>query len=399
MAHLSGTSKVTPISNTPFLLDDFLRPFWKCLRYIGFQHGFLGPVEERRVFYILRCVSTTLIILSVCNLGIFQLVKLLQEILDGKTFKDVLLNIYISMYFAMAFVCLLQLYSKYDKLIEFLQEWKQIETSFDHCSNQKRTTYVASFLHYHFIYVYLFFPVVFIWNLTQPDLSVFFTSIKVLRELFGLHFLSFYWTVCNIFSTTLIVLGNIIPAFIFYQAGCMIENLKLQLDDCPANFTNSILSANENPYRFLWKKYESIQKLVDSANQLFGVVIIVNQFSFICINCLSIYALTEETNFNIASLNHSSPVINCTFQTVLFTLLFSHLPRSCGDLKQSISVLLSEKWHLMPQDHQNYLNSFFNRLNGGEMAASPLGLYTIDRSNLLSLLTLEISYTIVLLQS
>ena len=398
MAQLVGTSKVTPIINTPFLLDDFLRPIWKFLRYIGFQHGFLGPVEEWRVFYILRCLSTTLIILSFCNLGIFQLVGLLRNILNNQTSNPVVLHGVSISLFMMSMVFLLTLYWKHDRLVEFFQEWKQVEVSFDRCSNRNRTENLVTFLKRFLKLSVLSFPLFYFWNLTEPDLSIFFTSIEMLREIFGLHFLSVYFTAVISYLFILMILSDMIPALIFYQAGCMIENLKQELDDCPANFTNSILPANENPYLFLWKKYESIEKLVDRANQLFGVIMLVSQFCYICLACLSIYSLTEESTYIFFLLNCFILIMNAILRTLGCNWLYSHLPLSCGELKKSVSVLLSEKWHLMSQDHQNYLSCFFNRLDGGELVARPLNLFSIDPSNVLSLLTFQISYTIVLLQ-
>ena len=399
MAHLGVTSKVTPISTEPFLLDDFLRPIWKCLRYIGFQHGFLGPVEERRVFYILRCVSTTLIILSICNADIFQLVGLLRNISRKQPTNASVLHGILSCLFMMSLVFSLHLYWRHDNLVEFLKEWKRVETSFDLCSNRKRKEYIVNFIRFCLMVYAMFFTMIYFWILTQPNLPIFYTSIEVLREIFGLHFLSVYGAACHFFSGITILFSNLIPGLIFYQAGCMIEDLKLELDEASPRFINSILPVDENPYRLLWKKYESIQKLVDKANELFGVIMIVNQFCFICFSCLSIYQLTEEPIDSLEMLLFAFSVINAILHTLGCNWLHSHLPLSCGELKKFVSVLLSEKLNLMPQDHQIYLNSFYNRLNGGELAACPLNLFTIDRSNLLSLLTLHISYTIVLLQS
>ena len=398
MSHLSGNSRVTPISNKPFLLDDFLRPIWKFLRYTGFQHGFLGPMEEWRVFYILRCVSTTLIILSVCNLDIFYLVGLLRRIPNKKTIDEVILNAHGLIIFFIPIVFSLQLYRRHEKLIEFFQEWKRVEASFDHCSNRRRTEFLANLLRSCLIASVILSPIIYFWSVTEPNVPVFFASVEVLREIFGLHFLSFYFVACNFFSGMTLLLSDMIPAFIFYQAGCMIENLKLELDDCLANFTNSILPANENPYRFIWKKYESIEKLVDRANQLFGVIMLVSQFCYICLACLSIYSLTEESTYIFFLLNCFILIMNAILRTLGCNWLYSHLPLSCGELKKSVSVLLSEKWYLMSQDHQNYLSCFFNRLDGGELVARPLNLFSIDPSNVLSLLTFQISYTIVLLQ-
>ena len=193
MAQLVGTSKVTPIFNTPFLLDDLLRPFWKCLRYIGFQHGFLGPMEERRVFYILRCVSTTLIILSIFNLGIFQLVGLLRNIQSKEISNAFVLHGISMSLFMMSLVFFLTLYWRHDNLIEFFQEWKHIEAPFHQCSNRNRTENLATFFKRVLKFVVSFFLPIYFWNLTEPNLPIFFTSIGFLREIFGLHFLPIFF--------------------------------------------------------------------------------------------------------------------------------------------------------------------------------------------------------------
>ena len=78
--------------------------------------------------------------------------------------------------------------------------------------------------------------------------------------------------------------------------------------------------------------------------------------------------------------------------------LMSHLYLSGAELKKIAAGTLSEKWFLLSQEDRDIVACFLSRVDGS-LVACPLNLYTVDPTNILSLITLHISYTIVLLQT
>jgi len=378
----------------PFLLDEFLRPIWKFLRYSGFQHGFLGPAEERRVFHILRCVSTTLIILSLFNLEIFELVVLVRVLPAWESSHAVIMNIYIWLCLIMPLAFLLQLYWRHGRVVEFLNDWKRLETSFHHRCHQSGTLRLVAVVKYFFLAWFLTAPSLCVfWNQWSPDASFFLSSVRILRDTFGVHFLAAVQAVWLYYVIALIWLSEIIPAFIFYHAGILIDNLTLELDDCSA----SILPANENPYRFLWKRYESIQRLVNRANQLFGATVNINYLCYICITCLCVYGIVKSDCDHVTRMTCLSILFWAVLRTVVCDWLFSYLHASCGRLQETVSTCLSDNWHFMSQEERDFLACFSMRLARGATVACPLNLLPMARPNLLLLSIFYAIYTIVIL--
>jgi len=191
-----------------------------------------------------------------------------------------------------------------------------------------------------------------------------------------------------------------ISTLFFYQASFVIENLGKELENICLSFHTQhfIHLRNGNHYLLIWKKYESIQRLVNRANELFGFTMILNQFLYFCFTCICIYkAITlslEELLLNVSLIGH---LFACILRSVGCHRLLSRLYVSSGELKRIVAALLSEEWYLLPQNHRDYLTVFLIRLNDGDLAANPLNLYTVNPTSMLSLLAMHVSYIILLL--
>ena len=406
MAHSDQLTAVTSISHRPVLLDDILRPLWKCLRFSGLHHGFLPLGEERRLVHILRRSLTVLIQALVSGLGVFQLVQLVIAIPNRKSIADVSLNVVISTYCLMAIVSMHQFYAQHDQLVQFFRDWRQVETSFFNCRNRGRVTKVARVLNCIFLVLTVSLtPLIVMLNINAPNDPVFFSHPRLFCGRFRVHFLVLIYGVAFHFTSLFFNIGEVLPSIFFFQAGCMIENLVLELEleqmNCSTSLGNSSWchSRSENHYQLIWKRYESIQQLVKRANRLFGLTLIANQFGYICTTCLYIYLMIiTDVNDGFQSVIVVNILLFVT-RTLGFNWLLSHLYLSGGELRGAVAASLAARWRLLSLDHRNLLTSFLVRLDKGDLAARPLNLYTIQPANLLSLLTLHISYVIVLLQS
>lgn len=86
------------------------------------------------------------------------------------------------------------------------------------------------------------------------------------------------------------------------------------------------------------------------------------------------------------------------FRLVSTIVICSRLYTAGQHLQSKLSRFLAMKWfHLKPCERQ-FFTTFLLRVQDRETAASPLGLYLIRPSILLTLLSLLITYLIVLLQ-
>ena len=397
---LTGPGELTEVKSMvakPVFLDDYLRPLWNLMRYNGLVHGFFSTVEERRASHIIRFISTVFIILFVLSFGVFQVTQLVIGFPNRKNIEDISLNVVFSIGCFKVIIFLHQFYLRHNQFIELLKDWNEMEMLFFDCCDRDRSEKIGKI-----VYVLLFFGTIpwfflaFYYNTKSPNESIFFSHYDMFRDIFSVNFLALVFAVSIYFFVMIFIFSEMISTVFFYQAGCLIANLKQEL----LSSITPVHSRNENPYRLIWEKYESIQQKVNRANQLFGIMIIVNELSTICVACFNIYVIITAKEDDEYLYLCCIPILGILVaKTIGCNRLISHLYLSSGELKSTVGILLSEKWHLLSEEQRVLLNTFIIRLDKGNLTACPLNLYTIDPTNLLSLLTLHISYVIVLLQT
>ena len=401
MAIRGELTQVQPTTQRPILLDEMLRPMWKCLRYSGIHHRFLNPMEERRSFYLIRCFSTVVILVFLFVVDALFVRNLILSVLHRKNLNEILwyASINFSMFPVNVFVY--QFYARHQQLVDFFKDWNQLEMQFPICSNRNRTKKFVIVFYSCILVVITFFSVfLVVFLIALPDSSINLSQFVVVREMFGIYFLAFIQSFTDYASMIFSILCECLPAFIFYQAGCAIENLELQLQNCvtPSNNYHFSHLIDENPYHVIWKRYKTIKGLVDRANQLLGVLVITNQFCLIMLNCLCLYIIifpSEECHCDEFQVTILIPSVLRIFWQ---NWTMSHAFLSCENLRNSVADVLSSQWHLLSEEHRDLLTSFLLRLNSNNIAASPLNMYTIDPSNVLTHFTLQTSYSMFLLQ-
>lgn len=86
------------------------------------------------------------------------------------------------------------------------------------------------------------------------------------------------------------------------------------------------------------------------------------------------------------------------FRLTSTIILCSRLHIAGDHLQSKMSQFLAQKWFLLQPCERQFLTAFLLRVQDRGTAASPLGLYSIRPSTLLTLLSIWITYLIVLLQ-
>ena len=104
------------------------------------------------------------------------------------------------------------------------------------------------------------------------------------------------------------------------------------------------------------------------------------------------------TRFLAEKLVFSMTRLTEVMQYVLMNRLMSHPSLAQEELKTSLATLLSQKWALLCEDDRSLLVAFHTRLDSVKLAASPFNLYNVKPSNILSMVSLVVTYVIVLIQ-
>jgi hypothetical protein len=75
------------------------------------------------------------------------------------------------------------------------------------------------------------------------------------------------------------------------------------------------------------------------------------------------------------------------------------LQRSAHSFKTTVAAFLTENWFLLTDRERHVVEAFLTRLQDATPTAAPLDLYSSSRCLLLQMLSLAITYIIIMLQS
>ena len=419
------TSRVLPVTDGRVLLEDSLRPVLVFLRCNGLVYDFLTPNREHRALYIARCIFTGLIMLIVSSHTVFELHQIVVVYLyeDGNVMFMILA-------FKMAFNGSLGVLTAFIFCIhgkqfqQFFDGWKQVEMQSSECckgNNPNRKTRGLNILKGFALLVIIMQPcsIIYIYSIrsNEPYLLSYYSFF---RERFNTYFIGFFHASAGYYCNLFWFLGDVLSICFFYHAGCVIEDLVSEVQHTTelyfsksVTFTesgSSIVSAincdgndrfrQGRPFRRIWQRYETVVGWVNRGNQLFGALILWSQLiSFISV-IVSIYLSFKSFSLPpMYGLISAAMSMRTCFRLVLANQLVSHLYLSRGNLQSAIDSFLSDNWYRLPDEDRHFLVSFQARLHREDLAACPLNLFTVNPTNLLTMLSLIVTYMVVIFQT
>lgn len=170
--------------------------------------------------------------------------------------------------------------------------------------------------------------------------------------------------------------------------------------DGPVTDSNSKLTADYLNHLLI--HYDTIRSLVIRADNIFGPHIIFNHGLHFFTICTLVYTLLHDLKGNAHSM---ADIYFCLPFLFVFlvrffvcVLLMSSVHQSIVQLRSTLAYAQTQIDQWLNEHERRILDNFVNRLANDKLAASPLGLYTINHSIFLKMLSLTVSYTIVLLQ-
>jgi len=206
---------------------------------------------------------------------------------------------------------------------------------------------------------------------------------------------------------------DVVPGIVFYCAGKQIESIEQQLtDDFDSKLVNphntaitSLLSNNQFKTEFCirlrqtWFKYEALFDLIAEANRTFGILMFLDHGIKFFLTCsLTFMALSYTEDVGIDKMTVAGIAGAFSFRFVVGLLPAAHLHSSSSNLLTTASSLLSKHFYKMTQEEREVVVLLIERLRDHQLTASPLGLYCVTNSILLTVLSLTVSYVIILVQ-
>ena len=414
----SSPTKITPVTQLKrgaddgFLLDDTLRPACKFLFYSGMLPNLNLRRTDNRAMYAVRCLLTATTISLLSLYIVFLSVQLMVQFQTGTRVLDVVMLTYMFVITSSAlfFHCHLLIHEK--NLIEFLKDWKKIEIDSLTQSNRAKKRVAAGIYGVYLIYLVTFPSLIYSHNQIRPNEVIFYSNLDWVRDSFHINLVSISSALGMYVSWVLFALGEIIPTTFFYHAGCIIQDLQQQLLDTSitsSTSSNNIMMSNlyvqfkkqEQPYRRIWAKYETVLGCVKQGNRMFQGPILWLHTSLFVIECLSLYFISKSYELQLRKpliLSFVGAWSVLTIQIIAVFRLMSHPYSSREKLRNTVADLLSSKWDSLPEEDRQLLEAFQERLGSEKMGVMPFDLYTVRPSNLLNILSLIVTYSVVLFQ-
>ena len=418
---IDRSTEVKPVADERVLLDDSLRPLWMFIRYNGILPNFLDQENRNCLFYIFRLLFTSSIVLTILMYTAFELFQLVTEI--PKT-NQIFNFVYVFSFLLVglnSLSCQIQTFMHHKEFLQFFKDWKIFEMqSLEHFHGIKKTKTINML---YFVFGSLLVQIIIgslLFNYMEPNSVCFFSYYSSLRKVVNVHFLCLVTSVFSYFANVYIFLAEIIPTLFFYHAGCIVEDLERELKYISEEVYSRILNVkhrasvnNSAPLisnlsiqfkgvrsvRNVWEKYETVFDWVSKGNELFGSLILISYFMIFTLCVISSY-MTLDTYKTSPRLSLCFFIIFLlsTSRTLLMNRLMSHLVSSGDNLKSTTALILTRKWDKIPEKDRHVLVTFQARLNNEKIAASPFHLFTVHPSNILSMMSLIVTYIIVLLQ-
>ena len=401
-----------PRLNDRVLLDDSLRPYWMLLRFNGLLPDWCGQEHCNWFFSSVRFI-VTFVAVSLVSTNFLSCISLL--ISSSNLFENGLTTLYMAclMSYGLQFMYRYMRYG--DEFLQFYSDWREIETNVLYDTSVVKKKRINKLLHIYFFGKLFTFPlVVYLVCLRQPFPSFSFIFDPSSSNSMTIHLCAFITAITVYFCRIYMILGEVVPTLFFYHVGCVVEDIQSELQetffsremssndsviaiDNTVNSISHVQLRNVNTFQHVWEKYETVQGFVNRANQLLGASIFcVDIYAFLSIGFGVRHVLMYKTITKLLVLFVRR--ITEVLQFVLMNRLMSRPTLAQEELKTSLVALLSQKWQLLCEDDRILLVAFQVRLDSLKLAASPFNLYQVKPSNILSMLSLIVTYVIVLIQ-
>ncbi len=434
--------KLTADKSKKIFLIETLKPLWKMTQYTGLLLDWGGnPNSDQTdgslsgsVFKILpRILVIFLAFVFLIGLAIFELYELVIKIINLQNASSIIANLVINIVFLLPlphacfnlfhFTSINQKLAKLIKCFLLLESQHLLMTCkkrFDRVEKKRRSCYSTIFGSNLFTFIGITFM-----TFQSPDFTVFLTASDTLCTIFPIPLLQAYQVSVFLLVVLYQILTDLIPSFIYYHAGTAmlaihdeIHHMKAVLmqkvikqDFHPSSRTDNEITVDEKREKPLgaqhhiflqiWSKYNLLRQLVKKVDRLFGWMSLLDYGVKFFMICLMSYTILHNYRY--------SPLIDII---IAFFIMLGYLMRlfCCVALKSELhqsreklislmAAYLNTHWLDMSKEERQVFSAFQGQVNRDQLAASPKGIFVVNPGLLLTMLSLIVSYLIVLLQS
>lgn len=235
---------------------------------------------------------------------------------------------------------------------------------------------------------------------------------KFLRDMFSVDFLKAFQIIAFIFVILYQILSDMVPAFVYYHSGIVLQAINDEVreampllsasssKDDQGEKQNGHAEAVGYPLQQVWLKYTKFRILVKTADRLFGPLVLVDYACKFFMICAWTYSVLGKMR-NIPVLDFSIPLcIGLSFLArLVWGIMFkSYLNENYHRFMFHLGTWEHKYWYDLSQEGRKLLATFHDHVHDDPMSASPMRLFDVNPSLLLTMLSLAVSYLIILLQ-
>ncbi len=416
---LERGTKVFPSEKSENIsLEKTLRPLWILTCRTGILFDWMHPIvkKERRIVETLRLFSITAVFLLLSSVMIFELIQLCFGIGTMDRIHSIILNL---IWFTtmppsvMTMICYIFNKTAY---ITFFQDWVELEAELIKGKNICNSRDTHRFIYFAYTLIIIASLISLIIDIYHhPHGSFLLSSYSILEETITFPILAIIHISAIIFQWIFFSLNDLVPAFVFYHQSLALNCLEIDLITFFSRLSlrqNIIITEEKEDssasIRLLWTRFENLALMVGRANQLFGRLILVGHASILFMMCILLYETLHHLTNDYPSITYGlvrmgsfvTNLVAFTFRIISCTLLSARVHQSSVRIKNTMAWYFSQYLDSISIRDRYVLVLFNSRLQQRDiLAASPLDLYNITSSMLLSILGLIASYVIILLQS
>lgn len=427
---------IEPEKSKKILLVETLKPLWRLTEFTGvlFDWGgnllassstssFMNATKKIR-----NILTTSIALFFLASYGMFMVYRTVFGVVelqsDSLPFIPYLI---ISTMFAIPLVnstlnlLLLTLLRK--KLAKFIEDFHSFECDhlfqskderLDVFRKRRRNGYILTvctnftlFLSYSYIFY------------EQDSFNFFFTGNKEICSIFPKSMLLTFEVISVFFVMVYQILVDLIPCFVYYHVGATLDSIHDEIntksevifsainsnidneDEVEEFFKNRKKEDSHNRTLLrIWSKYNKGRQLLKRADALFGLMLLLDfgiKFFMVCL--LSYELLTSSKR------NPASAAVLCFFVMVTYIIRLVNNVSLMSKVQESREMLASQIFihlnnYMLDMDAQTH-KIFFEfkfQVTSDQLAASPMGLFTVNPALLLTMLSLVVTYLIILIQ-
>lgn len=235
----------------------------------------------------------------------------------------------------------------------------------------------------------------------RQDFDIFLTSDTMLSNIFPMPIILTFEVVTVFLMILYQILADLIPSFIYYHAGTTITSIHDEINNKKdVFFKYSFKNKEGRDLLRIWSKYNRVRRLVKRADQLFGWMLLFDFGIKFFMVCLLSYNLLANSTRNTATTQIISLFLMITYiiRLVNSVSLMSEVQESRVLLTAQMSVHHNTHWMDVDAESRQVLSDFKMEVIADQLAASPLGLFTVNHGLMLTLLSLIVTYLLILIQ-